>query len=106
MPITLGVGHTLEGGVEVTGNNLSYNLQSGPGPGARAGANPLTGVLNRAERGRMAAAFLQDRWLLGSRLLLVPGIRLTSFDRTGERYTEPRLAGTLFVTRSRSASNR
>ena len=98
VPITLGVGHTLEGGVEVTGNNLSYNLESGPGPGARAGANPLTGVLNRAERGRMAAAFLQDRWLLGSRLLLVPGIRLTSFDRTGERYTEPRLAGTLFVT--------
>ena len=98
VPITLGVGHTLEGGVEVTENNLSYNLESGPGPGARAGANPLTGVLNRAERGRMAAAFLQDRWLLGSRLLLVPGIRLTSFDRTGERYTEPRLAGTLFLT--------
>ena len=98
VPITLGVGHTLEGGVEVTENSLSYNLQSGPGRGARAGANPLTGVLDRAESGRLAAAFLQDRWLLGSRLLLVPGIRLTSFDRTGERYTEPRLAGTLFLT--------
>lgn len=98
VPITLGVGHTLEGGVEVTGNRLSYSLQSGPGPGARLGANPLVSVLNRDESGRLAAAFLQDRWLIGSRLLLVPGVRLTHFDRTGGRYTEPRLAATLFVT--------
>lgn len=27
VPVTLGVGHTLEGGVEVTGNRLSYSLQ-------------------------------------------------------------------------------
>lgn len=98
VPITLGVGHTLEGGVEVTGNRLSYSLQSGQGPGARLGANPLVRVLNRDESGRLAAAFLQDRWLIGSRLLLVPGVRLTHFDRTGGRYTEPRLAATLFVT--------
>ena len=98
VPITLGVGHTFEGGVEVTGNRLSYSLQSGQGQGARLGASPLASVLNRAERGRLAAAFLQDRWLIGSRLLLVPGVRLTHFDRTGGRYTEPRLAATLFLT--------
>ena len=33
MPITLGVGHTFEGGVVVTGNRLSYSLQSGQGQG-------------------------------------------------------------------------
>ena len=98
VPITLGVGHTFEGGVEVTGNRLSYSLQSGQGQGARFGANPLASVLDRDESGRLAAAFLQDRWLIGSRLLLVPGVRLTHFDRTGGRYTEPRLAATLFVT--------
>ena len=98
VPITIGVGHTLEGGVEVTENRLSYNLMSAPGRGARDGAGALTSVLNRDERGRLAAAFLQDRWLIGSRLILVPGIRVTSFDRTGGRYTEPRLAATLFLT--------
>ena len=98
VPITLGVGHTFEGGVEVTGNRLSYSLQSGQGQGARLGAGPLASVLNRDEGGRLAAAFLQDRWLIGSRLLLVPGVRLTHFDRTGGRYTEPRLAATLFLT--------
>ena len=98
MPITIGVGHTIEGGVEVTENRLSYNLLSGPGRGAREGAGALASVLNRDERGRLTAAFLQDRWLIGSRLILVPGIRVTSFDRTGGRYTEPRLAATLFLT--------
>ena len=98
VPITLGGGHTFEGGVEVTGNRLSYSLQSGQGQGARLGASPLASVLHRDEGGRLAAAFLQDRWLIGSRLLLVPGVRLTHFDRTGGRYTEPRLAATLFVT--------
>ena len=98
VPITIGVGHTLEGGVEVTENRLSYNLQSGAGPGARAGAGALASILDRDESGRLASAFLQDRWLIGSRLLLVPGVRLTHFDRTGGRYTEPRLAATLFLT--------
>ena len=98
MPITLGVGHTLEGGVEVTENRLAYNLMAGPGRGARPDAGALASVLDRDERGRLTAAFLQDRWLIGSKLILVPGVRATSFDRTGGWYTEPRLAATLFLT--------
>ena len=59
-----GVGHTFEGGVEVTGNRLSYSLQSGQGQGARFGASPpRQRSLDRDETGRLAAAFLQDRWL-------------------------------------------
>ena len=96
IPITLGVGHTLEGGVEVTSNDIAYGFQSGAiGPGG--GQTPLAGVLNQSEQGRLTALFLQDRWLLGSRLLVVPGVRLTRFDRTNTSYTEPRLAATYFV---------
>ena len=96
VPITLGVGHTLEGGIEVTAHDIAYNLQSGTGrPGG--GATPLAAILNQSERGRLTSLFIQDHWLLGSRLLVVPGVRLTSFDRTDTRYTEPRLAATFFV---------
>ncbi len=96
VPITLGVGHTLEGGLEVTSNDIAYGFQSaaiGQG-GAEA---PLARVLNQSTQGRLTSLFLQDRWLLGSRLLVVPGVRLTSFDRTSTSYTEPRFAATYFV---------
>ena len=96
VPITLGVGHTLEGGIEVTSNDIAYGFQSGA-IGPRGGETPLADVLNQSEQGRLTALFLQDRWLLGSRLLVVPGVRLTRFDRTSTRYTEPRLAATYFV---------
>ena len=97
VPITLGVGHTLEGGIEVTSNDIAYGFQSGA-IGPRGGETPLADVLNQSEQGRLTALFLQDRWLLGSRLLVVPGVRLTRFDRTSTSYTEPRLAATYFVS--------
>ena len=96
VPISLGVGHTLEGGVEVTSNDVGYSLQSGTGtPGG--GAAQLAGILNQSTQGRLTSAFVQDNWLLGSRLLVVPGVRLTDYDQTGTRYTEPRLAATWFL---------
>ena len=96
IPITLGVGHTLEGGLEVTSNDIAYGFQSGA---IRQGdaESPLADVLNQSTQGRLTSLFLQDRWLLGSRLLVVPGIRLTSFDGTSQSFTEPRLAATYFV---------
>ena len=96
VPISLGVGHTLEGGIEVTSNDIAYGLQSGAIGQGDAEA-PLAGVLNQSTQGRLTSLFLQDRWLLGSRFLVVPGLRLTSFDRTSTNYTEPRLAATYFV---------
>ena len=96
VPITLGVGHTLEGGIEVTSNDIAYGFQSAAIGQGDAGSS-LAGVLNQSTQGRLTALFLQDRWLLGSHLLVVPGVRLTSFDRTGTSYTEPRLAATYFV---------
>jgi hypothetical protein len=97
VPITLGVGHTLEGGIEVTSNDIAYGFQSG-GIGQAGRESPLAAVLNQSTQGRLTALFLQDRWLLGSRLLVVPGVRLTRFDQTSASYTEPRLAATYFVT--------
>ncbi len=97
VPITLGVGHTLEGGIEVTSNDIAYGFESG-GRGPAGSEPPLAGVLNQSTQGRLTALFLQDRWLLGSRLLVVPGVRLTRFDQTSASYTEPRLAATYFVT--------
>ena len=103
-PMALGAGHTLEAGVEVTSNSLEYTFQTGAlarvaAAGETAEEEGATGgALELGASGLLAAAYLQDRWLIGSRLLIVPGIRLTRFDRTGAGYTEPRLAGTLFVT--------
>ena len=99
VPVTLGVGHTLEGGLEVTANDIAYSLQAGAvGRGGQDnGDAPLAGVLNQSEQGRLTALYLQDRWLIGDHLLVVPGLRFTSFDRTGTSYTEPRFAATYFV---------
>ncbi len=96
VPITLGVGHTLEGGLEVTSNDIAYGFQSAA-IGQGGADSPLARVLNQSTQGRLTSLFLQDRWLLGSRLLVVPGVRLTSFDRTSTSYTEPRFAATYFV---------
>lgn len=80
-----------------TSNDIGYAFQAGTGGPGGGSDSPLAGVLNQSEQGRLTALYLQDRWLLGSRLLLVPGVRLTSFDRTDTRYTEPRFAATFFV---------
>ena len=76
VPITLGVGHTFEGGVEVTGNRLSYSLQSGQGQGARLGARPpRQRPQSRRERstdGRLPPGPLADR------IAPAPGSRRTT----------------------------
>jgi hypothetical protein len=103
VPITLAPGHTLEGGIEVTSNDYAYALQSGTRPvappeGGTAPAVSLANVLNQTGNGRLTALFVQDRWLVGSKLLLVPGVRFTRFDRTGTQYSDPRLAVSYFIS--------
>ena len=101
VPVTLGAGHRFEGGVEVTSTDIAYSLQAGVGAprggNPEGGATQLAGILNQSSQGRLRSVFLQDHWLLGSRLLVVPGVRLTDFDQTSTRYTEPRLAATWFM---------
>lgn len=97
LPVTLGAGHTLEGGIEITTNDVAYNFASATRVPAGGTTAPLTSVLDETGQGRLTALFVQDRWLFGSKLLVIPGVRVTRFDRVGEQYTEPRLAATFFV---------
>ena len=96
VPITVGVGHTLEGGIEITSNSVAYSLESGA-TNQSGDPGTLAGLVDQSEEGRLTALYLQDRLLVGSRLLVVPGIRLTSYDKTSTSYSEPRLAATFFV---------
>lgn len=102
VPVTLAPGHTLEGGVELTSNDFAYTLQAGTRPMAPLGGGvtppvSLADVLDQTGDGRVAALFVQDRWLIRSKLLVVPGVRLTHFDRTPGQYTDPRLAISFFL---------
>ncbi len=47
VPITLGIGHTLEGGIEVTSNDIAYGFQSGA-IGRGGGETTLADVLNQS----------------------------------------------------------
>ena len=71
VPITLGVGHTFEGGVEVTGNRLSYSLQSGQGQGRPVRREPpRQRPQSRRERstgGRLPPGPLADRLAVAPR---------------------------------------
>ena len=50
-----------------------------------------TTVLARDDQGIIAGAYLQSKSTLSDKLLLVPGVRFSYFDQTGEPYIEPRL---------------
>nr|ARK12459.1 TonB-dependent receptor [Fibrella sp. ES10-3-2-2] len=55
--------------------------------------NDTLTVLGKNDRGQLFTAYVQDRIrLLGNKLILTPGIRLTQYGVTGKVYAEPRLA--------------
>jgi len=58
----------------------------------------FVGVLDRDDSGKLYSAYLQDRWTLFDALTITSGLRITSFDRTGEIYYEPRASLTLRLT--------
>ena len=76
---------------------FANNLAGTTGPnGARIGA--LTSQLDRATVGATTSAFVQHRLMLGSRLIALPGLRVTEFSLNGQRYVEPRLTATWLAT--------
>ena len=97
-PIELGEWNTVEAGVDMTYAQYRYGLQAGAAPPGSngGGAQPLARVLNQDGIGRIASGFVQDRMLLGRKVLIVPGVRTTYFDRTDHRYIEPRLTAYVF----------
>ncbi|MEL6276314.1 MAG: TonB-dependent receptor plug domain-containing protein, partial [Bacteroidota bacterium] len=50
-----------------------------------------TTVLARDDQGIVAGAYLQSKSTLSDKLIIVPGVRFSYFDQTGEPYFEPRL---------------
>jgi ferric enterobactin receptor len=97
--LALGPRHQAEFGVEATSLDVAYNYQveSGDEGDAVAGRRVLAprnlvGIMNRRDKGLLWAGYLQDRWTPSDRLTLTPGLRVTSFDRTGSIYWEPRFS--------------
>lgn len=99
-PITFNASHELTFGAQRTANRVVFefaNTLAGTGPdGAQIGA--LASQLNRSTTGTTTSAFVQHRMMLGSRLIAMPGLRVTQFSESGERYIEPRLTATWLAT--------
>ena len=100
-PITFNPSHELTVGAQRTANRVVFefanNLAGTTGPnGAQIGA--LASQLNRSTTGTTTSAFVQHRMMLGNRLIAQPGLRMTQFSVSGERYLEPRVTATWLAT--------
>jgi len=98
LAITAGTWNTLELGAEATEATLGYIFRAGAAPPSGSTSSPLAGVLDQSGRSRTRSGFLQDRMILGRRILLVPGLRTTHYDRTDRTYLEPRMSAYVFLS--------
>lgn len=96
VPVNISLGHNFEAGAEITRNASTYTLQGGP-PRAESGT-PLADLFDQTGRGVQTTGYVQDSFLIKSKLFVVAGARATYFDRTGETYFDPRFAASLPVT--------
>jgi hypothetical protein len=106
----LAAGHLLEVGGEWTDHDIQYAFKNGwidttattgglgADPFADGGLRDPNATLARSERGRLTSAYAQYRLSAQDRVSLTPGIRVSRFDRTDQRYTEPHVAGRVRVS--------
>jgi outer membrane receptor for ferrienterochelin and colicin len=80
--------HTLEFGAHITYNTIDYNYL----------INDTLSLINKNQKGLLAAFFLQDEWKIGSRLAFTGGLRYSFFDVTDKFYFEPRLSARYNLT--------
>jgi ferric enterobactin receptor len=100
LSMAVGDRNTFETGIESTVNDYRYGFQSAAPPQTNSSGQtttPLTQVLNEEGTGQTNAVFAQDRFILGSHILLNPGVRFTTYNRTHESYAEPRFAAYFHV---------
>ncbi|MDR1738694.1 MAG: TonB-dependent receptor, partial [Candidatus Symbiothrix sp.] len=57
----------------------------------RYAQSDTTNILDMKNNGNLFAAYLQDRWTMGDKFTILPGIRLSYYDVTSKIYPEPRL---------------
>ena len=101
VPIQVTPTSELTVGFQQTANRVRYDLQNVQAlqAGDTTSQSPnLTSQLNRDTAGELTALFAQYHWVAGSRFVATPGVRVTRFSQTGERYVEPRLSATLLAT--------
>jgi len=103
VPIRLGWNHQLEVGGQVTSNDVSYAYGTGAAEideeedETEDDPPAILGVLDRQEQGTYYSAYVQDQATLFGKLVVTPGVRFTSYNRTSSGYLEPRIAASLEV---------
>ena len=98
-PVQVAASNLLEIGIQATRNEAGYdfeNTQAAAPNGATAAA--FVGVLARDTAGTQTSVYAQDRWSIGGRLIVAPGLRVSRFDATDRSYVEPRLSGTYLAS--------
>ena len=86
--VLLNSSNQLEFGVQVTANDISYDLSR----------NDTIQILERKDQGITYALYAQDRWTPFKNLTLIPGLRTSYFDVTEELYFEPRLSASYILS--------
>ncbi len=56
----------------------------------RYSKSDTTNILNMQNSGNLLAAYIQDKWTLGEKFTILPGIRTSFYDVTEKLYWEPR----------------
>ncbi|MDR1723143.1 MAG: TonB-dependent receptor [Tannerella sp.] len=66
-------------------NYSNYNIRY------RYSQSDSTDILNMRNSGNLLAGYLQDKWTVGEKFTVLPGVRLSFYDVTTRLYPEPRL---------------
>ena len=92
VPIQLAPTNSLTFGFQRTTNDARYEFQNAQGP--RAGQAGFVGLLDRDTTGTHTLYYVQDRWTIGNRFIMAPGLRATTFDVADQSVLEPRISAT------------
>jgi ferric enterobactin receptor len=95
VPVQLTPSHSFTLGFQRTTNDARYAFQNAQGP--RGGETGFVGLLDREATGTHTSYYVQDRWMLGNRFIVAPGLRATTFNVADQSVLEPRVSATYLV---------
>lgn len=100
VPVTFSATQQLTLGVQRTENRAVYQFESNvalPTTGTQLDA-ALKSQLDRSTTATTTAGFVEDHMVLGAKLIVDPGVRVSKYTQTGETYVEPRVAATWMMS--------